>query len=219
LEFVHDGAVKIANSFKALFITIAIVIFGAGVGYSLMEPGKTVVDGVWWAIVTVCTVGYGDQYPNSTGGRLLASFLMLSMILFIAPAFIAQLLTKVLENRDAWTHEEQERMKQELSTLITQLGEAIRMMQLVYSEVDDVEELAGAGNSHMQQVQAQLAVLGVAVSNTQLASLETLGRAGATFQFTADGQLHILDAQFVEGQPAPPQQLDQPDRRRRRGRR
>ena len=37
---------------------------------------KTFGDGLWWAITTVTTVGYGDRFPTTTVGRLLAVMLM-----------------------------------------------------------------------------------------------------------------------------------------------
>ena len=37
---------------------------------------KNFADGFWWAITTVTTVGYGDRYPTTTEGRLLAVLLM-----------------------------------------------------------------------------------------------------------------------------------------------
>lgn len=39
--------------------------------------------GLWWAIQTVTTVGYGDAVPGSTGGRLLVALVMLLGIGFI----------------------------------------------------------------------------------------------------------------------------------------
>ena len=37
---------------------------------------RTPEDAVWWAVVTITTVGYGDKFPLSTEGRLIAALLM-----------------------------------------------------------------------------------------------------------------------------------------------
>jgi len=37
---------------------------------------KTAEDAIWWAYVTITTVGYGDKYPVTTEGRIIASVLM-----------------------------------------------------------------------------------------------------------------------------------------------
>ena len=37
---------------------------------------KTAEDALWWAYVTITTVGYGDLYPVTTKGRLIALVLM-----------------------------------------------------------------------------------------------------------------------------------------------
>jgi voltage-gated potassium channel len=50
----------------------------AGVLMAGLDPAiKTPWDGIWWAWVTVTTVGYGDVVPTSVAGKLLASILML----------------------------------------------------------------------------------------------------------------------------------------------
>lgn len=37
---------------------------------------KTAEDAIWWAYVTVTTVGYGDKFPVTTEGRIIAAVLM-----------------------------------------------------------------------------------------------------------------------------------------------
>lgn len=37
---------------------------------------KTAEDAVWWAYVTITTVGYGDRFPVTTEGRVIAALLM-----------------------------------------------------------------------------------------------------------------------------------------------
>ncbi|WP_338327313.1 potassium channel family protein [Porphyromonas gingivalis] len=36
----------------------------------------TAEDAIWWSYVTITTVGYGDKYPVTTEGRIIAMFLM-----------------------------------------------------------------------------------------------------------------------------------------------
>ena len=41
---------------------------------------KNIEDGLWWAVTTVTTVGYGDRFPTTIEGRLLAVMLMFAGI-------------------------------------------------------------------------------------------------------------------------------------------
>ncbi len=64
-------------------ITAVFVSYIAAVQITISERSvegsdiKTFSDGLWWAVTTVTTVGYGDRFPTTTEGRILAVMLML----------------------------------------------------------------------------------------------------------------------------------------------
>ena len=50
--------------------------------------------GIWWAMVTMATVGYGDKAPRTIGGRMIALVWMIFSIVFIA-SFTANITTSL----------------------------------------------------------------------------------------------------------------------------
>lgn len=61
-------------------VTLVTVLAG-GAGLTMLEPNTTkggVPDGIWWAIVTATTVGYGDIAPQTFWGRAIGVLIMLA---------------------------------------------------------------------------------------------------------------------------------------------
>lgn len=54
------------------FGTTGVLIFERGTGSDI----QTLSDGLWWSIVTLSTVGYGDMVPETSGGRAIAGVVM-----------------------------------------------------------------------------------------------------------------------------------------------
>ncbi len=66
-------------------VTLTVTII-AGVLIRLTDPDTypNIWLGLWWAIQTTTTVGYGDVVPESAGGRVIAAFVMVVGLAFIA---------------------------------------------------------------------------------------------------------------------------------------
>jgi len=71
----------------------AVIVFVFVTSWPLMllfEPGSEIVGGShywWWFLVTASTVGYGDLYPETTGGRLVALYVIVGGIATLTTLF------------------------------------------------------------------------------------------------------------------------------------
>ena len=108
--------VQVVNSPRLLTLFSLVFLFISSGLYALFEK-KNFIDSLWWALITATTVGYGDSYPETSGGRFIAVALVLGMILFLIPMITASIASKLIVDRDAFTHEEQEEMKQMLKEI------------------------------------------------------------------------------------------------------
>jgi voltage-gated potassium channel len=61
-----------------------LTVIAGGTAYAALEDEPNAWDGVWWAVSTMTTVGYGDQFPVTSEGRVLAIVVMLVGIGFVS---------------------------------------------------------------------------------------------------------------------------------------
>jgi voltage-gated potassium channel len=120
----------------AALVVVFVVLAGAAVAWvdANTEGVDSIWDGLWWALATVTTVGYGDVVPETAGGRALAAVVMVVGITFfsILTAAIAATFVKQDEKPDE---------------LRAQLGE-------IAARLDRIERAVGAGGSDVGEPDA-----------------------------------------------------------------
>lgn len=99
------------NRLDTTLYAAIMIVFLSGVIISELEPGiHSVGDGIWWAWVTISTVGYGDIAPTTPAGRIFGGLLIVIGIgLFsIITANFAALLVKRDARNNKFTQEKWE---------------------------------------------------------------------------------------------------------------
>ncbi|MGB3757547.1 MAG: ion channel [Rivularia sp. (in: cyanobacteria)] len=93
------------NFLRPLLLIIVIIVISS-VGLSLVEPNLSLFDSLWWAVVTLTTVGYGDVTPKALPGRFIAFLDMLVGIgvLTLLTATVASILVERKISKDLGMH-------------------------------------------------------------------------------------------------------------------
>ncbi|RLV54979.1 two pore domain potassium channel family protein [Aeromicrobium phragmitis] len=92
--------VYLTGSVSLIIFVGALAVLDAERGHG--GPIQSFGDALWWACTTVTTVGYGDMYPVTATGRLVAVFLMLGGIAtvgVVTASFATWLLDQIREEK------------------------------------------------------------------------------------------------------------------------
>ena len=112
-------AFNMAKEELVLFVVVAVIVmYFSAVGIYMFENAaqpenfESVPHSFWWAIVTLTTVGYGDVYPVTVGGRIFTGFVLMTAlgVVSMPSAIIASSLTEVRRIED---EAEEERLRED----------------------------------------------------------------------------------------------------------
>lgn len=149
-ELRAESILKHHSLFRVLIAVVVTLFLGAWLVLLFEEKAKgsnihDYPDALWWAIVTVTTVGYGDRYPVTEGGRVVAVILMLVGIglIGVLTATVASVFIK--EHTDANKEEFKKGhadLGQQLSVISGRLGDVERRLGATTADVGAVDAAA-----------------------------------------------------------------------------
>jgi voltage-gated potassium channel len=126
--------------FKWASLTAGLAVLVGGAAFTAVEDNAggqqlSTWDGIWWAITTATTVGYGDITPETTSGRLIAIGVMAVGIGFvgfftaaIAQQFIVPAVEADIERMEAREHADDEVLLRQVGAMRDQLEELERAL-------------------------------------------------------------------------------------------
>jgi voltage-gated potassium channel len=108
------------DTLREIFVYYILTMLIAAYLFHLVEM-VSFYDSLYWAGVTMTTVGYGDISPHTLLGKILSVILANISIFVLAPLVVAHFLEHVMDDRDKLTHEEQEIILSTLTRIATRL--------------------------------------------------------------------------------------------------
>ena len=76
------GEITVRRAALAIAICTIVITVAGGVGIWALDHKEfpTIGAGLWWSVQTITTVGYGDNVPTRTEGRIVAAIIMIAGI-------------------------------------------------------------------------------------------------------------------------------------------
>lgn len=129
LKFIFQNKAK-GTLLTVTLVSFVLVIFGAmAILNCETHEGsniKNANDAIWWAFVTITTVGYGDYYPVTTLGRIVAAILMTAGVGLFGTftAYISSYFLQLseVEEEISEIEDESQLMQKKLDTLIDEIN-------------------------------------------------------------------------------------------------
>jgi voltage-gated potassium channel len=133
----------------AVYVVVTVALVGFVASLAVLEAERnapeasitTFGEALWWTITTVSTVGYGDRYPVTVEGRLVAATLMVAGIalLGVVTASIATWFVENLRRAQSEVSEDVEEVSTDVEATRAQLADVLAELRRISVRLDALE--------------------------------------------------------------------------------
>jgi voltage-gated potassium channel len=121
---------SVRNAAAVIVMATTVIVIGGGVLMRILDHKEyaNVWVGMWWALQTVTTVGYGDVTPKHAIGRFVGAVVMLEGIAFLAiitAAITSTFVARADAERDAAEAAEESAQEQRFNARFDELAERL----------------------------------------------------------------------------------------------
>jgi voltage-gated potassium channel Kch len=124
---------------RACVYLLAGTVLIGGALFSVIEPDADWFDGIWWTVVTLTTVGYGDYSPETFLGRWLAAFVMAGGIGSVA--ILTGILADEIREARVSNADETPELDDDIEHVMNVLANELQKLQVKVSHPEVVKAL------------------------------------------------------------------------------
>jgi voltage-gated potassium channel len=131
--------VSVRGAASVIIVATAVIVVVSGAAIRALDPDEygSIWEGIWWAMQTVTTVGYGDVTPENVAGRFVAGAVMLAgvaLVAIVTAAVTSSFVARAQEQRGAEDATEDDLAEQRLDA----------RLEDITAQLDRVERMLGA---------------------------------------------------------------------------
>ena len=126
--------VSVRGAASVIVTSTAVIVLGSGALMRVLDHREypNVFIGMWWAIQTVTTVGYGDVTPKAVAGRIVAAIVMLEGIAFVAivtAAVTSTFVARATKQYDAAAAEADEKRDAQIDSSLAEINQRLDQVE------------------------------------------------------------------------------------------
>lgn len=125
---------SVRTAASVIVTATAVVVVVGGVLMRVLDHGEypNIWVGMWWALQTVTTVGYGDVTPKHPSGRIIASFVMLegiALLTIIIAAITSTFVARAAEEREIAEAADQDNAAKRIESRLDQIDQRLDQLE------------------------------------------------------------------------------------------